>query len=207
MRLLLVRHGAASYFERQIVAGATGCTGLTVDGEAQALKLCRRLQTPGELPESAVLLSSPFARAMETAHILSPAFIDQVVHPEPGLEEMSVGVADGMSWTEFAEQFGYFDEKDEPDRIWAPQGESWNTFTHRVRGFLDRVCHDYEDTTVVAVTHGGVIDITMRELLGISSVGALASFFPSNTGITEWSFDGAWKLERYNDTSHLTSAT
>ena len=207
MRLLLVRHGAASYYERQIVAGAKGCSGLTDQGRAHALKLCRRLQKPGELPESATLLSSPFARAMETAHILSPAFVDQAVHPEPDLEEMSVGVADGMTWSDFALEFGEFDEKEHPDRIWAPEGESWNMFAQRVRGFLDRVCHGYEDTTVIAVTHGGVIDVTMRQLLGIPGVGTLASFFPSNTGITEWTFDGAWKLERYNDTSHLTSGT
>jgi probable phosphoglycerate mutase len=144
---------------------------------------------------------------METASIIAPAFANQVIRPEPDLEEMGVGVADGLSWSDFAEQFGYFDEKDEPDRIWAPEGESWNMFAERVRGFLDRVCHAYEDTTVVAVTHGGVIDITMRHLLGIPGVGTPASFFPSNTGITEWSFDGAWKLERYNDTSHLTSGS
>ena len=73
--------------------------------------------------------------------------------------------------------------------------------------FSIRIRTDYKDMTVVAVTHGGVIEVTMRELLGIPSLGALATFFPSNTGITEWSFEGAWKLERYNDTSHLTSGT
>lgn len=203
MRLMLVRHGAASYFERQIVAGATGCTGLTLDGESQAHKLVRRLQTPGELPDSAILLSSPFARAMETARILSPAFTDQAIYPEPDLEEMSVGVADGMSWTEFSEQFGYFDEKNHPDRIWAPEGESWNMFAQRVTSFLDRVRNGDKDRTIVAVTHGGVIDVSMRVLLGIPNTGTPATFFPSNTGITEWSFDGTWKLERYNDTAHL----
>lgn len=203
MRLILVRHGAASYFERQIVAGATGCSGLTLDGQKQSLKLCRRLQAPGELPESAILLSSPLARAMETARILSPAFTGKVIHAEPDLEEMRVGVADGMQWSEFESRFGYFDVKEQPDREWAPEGESWNLFTQRVREFLDRIRNDYKDRTVVAVTHGGVIDVSMRELLGIPRLGTVATFFPSNTGRTEWSFQASWKLECYNDTSHL----
>ncbi len=203
MRLILVRHGAASYFERQIVPGATGCSGLTLDGEAQALRLCRRLQAPGELPESAILLSSPLARAMETARILSPAFTDKLIHAEPDLEEMGVGVADGMQWSAFAAQFGEFEVKEQPDRMWAPEGENWNMFTHRVRGVLDRIRNDYKDRTVVAVTHGGVIEVSMRELLGIPSLGTPATFFPSNTGRTEWSYQGTWKLECYNDTSHL----
>ena len=203
MRLILVRHGAASYYERQIVASATGCTGLTDAGRDQARHLCRRLQAPGELPDSAVLLSSPFARAMETARLLAPAFPGRVIHAEPDLEEMSVGVADGLTWSDFETQFGYFEVLEEPDRRWAPEGESWDMFTQRVRAFLHRVRLDYRDKTVMAVTHGGVIDVSMRALLGIPNVAGLASMFPSNSGLTEWSFQESWKLERYNDTSHL----
>lgn len=205
MRLILVRHGAASYYEQQIVAGATGCTGLTPDGEAQAQRLRRRFQISGELPESTVLLSSPLARAMETARILAPAFANRVVDSDPGLEEMSVGIADGMTWAEFATQFEEFDVLHEPDRIWAPEGESWNMFTGRVEHFLERAQNQYKNQTVVAVTHGGVIDTSMRTLLGIPRTGASASFFPSNTGLTEWSFQDSWKLERYNDASHLST--
>jgi probable phosphoglycerate mutase len=205
LRLILIRHGSASYFERRIVAGATGCSGLTVEGQVQARKLCHRFQKPGELSDPVVVLSSPLARAMETARLLAPAFPGTDILPEPDLEEMSVGVADGMAWSEFSLQFGEFDVMAEPDRMWAPEGESWTMFTQRVRGFLDRVRHDYEDKTVVAVTHGGVIDLSMRELLGIPKTGTRASFFPSNTGLTEWSFQESWKLERYNDTSHLAT--
>ncbi|MGC4191853.1 MAG: histidine phosphatase family protein [Thermomicrobiales bacterium] len=148
----------------------------------------------------------PLARAIETARILAPAFAGNAILPEPELEETGVGIADGMTWAEFESRFGYFDERKEPDRIWAPGGESWNMFAHRIRAFLDRARSDYEDRTVVAVTHGGVIDVTMRVLLGIPNTGASASFFPSNTGLTEWSWtpQNSWHLERYNDTAHLT---
>jgi probable phosphoglycerate mutase len=205
MRLVLIRHGSASYFERQIVAGTTGCSGLTVEGQAQALKLCRRLQSPGALPESAILLTSPLARAIETARILAPAFTRADIRLEPDLEEMRVGVADGMSWSEFATAFGEFDVVAEPDRRWAPEGESWNMFTLRIREFLARAQCEYKGKTVIAVTHGGVIDVTMRELFGIPVMGSPASLFPSNTGLTVWSYHDSWKLECYNDTSHLAA--
>lgn len=205
MKLILVRHGAASYFEQQIIAGVTGCSGLTVEGQVQAQKLCHRFQASGELSDSVVVLSSPLARAMETARLLAPAFPGNDILAEPDLEEMAAGVADGMTWSEFALRFGEFDVMAEPDRTWAPEGESWNMFTQRVIGFLDRVRHDYKDKTVIAVTHGGVIDISMRELLSIPKAGTRASFFPSNTGLTEWSFHESWKLDRYNDTSHLAT--
>ena len=205
MRLILVRHGAAAYAELQVFAGATACPGLTEDGRTQARRLCQRFQRPGELPPEAILISSPFARAVETSRLLAPAFLSSTVVTEPGLEEMGIGIADGMSWADHAAQFGYFDEKQEPDRIWAPGGESWNLFRERVHGFLNRVRHEYDGRTVVAVTHGGVIDVTMRHLLGIPVTGALATFFPSNAGLTEWSWSAetSWKLERYNDTAHL----
>ncbi len=206
MRLLFVRHGAASYWEQQVIPGATGCPGLTPDGRNQAALLCTRLQSPGMLPESAVLLSSPLARAMETARLLSPAFPGNRIQADPDLEEMGVGIADGMRWSDFASQFGEFDVMEQPARVWAPGGESWNMFRERVLGFLDRVRSDDSDRTVVAVTHGGVIEVSMRVLLGIPNVGAPATFFPSNTGVTEWSFNGGWKLERYNDTSHLSTS-
>lgn len=205
MRLILVRHGWASYAEQQIFGGATGCSGLTEQGRVQAQKLCDRLQQREELPETALLLSSPLARAMETAHLLAPAFSATTIQPEPDLEEMGVGIADGMTWAEFASRFGYFDEKAAPDRLWAPEGESWNMFSRRVRGFLDRICADYPDETIVAVTHGGVIDVTMRELLGIPNNHASKPLNSNTTGLTEWSWsaDESWNLVRYNDTSHL----
>lgn len=154
MRLILVRHGAAAYFEQQIVPGITGCTGLTEMGRAQASRLFRRLQQPGELPDSAILICSPLRRAVETASILSPAFTDKQARPESDLEEMRAGIADGMSWADHATQFGQFDVRQEPDRLWAPEGESWNLFAQRIRGFLDRIQQEYVGQTVVAVTHG-----------------------------------------------------
>ncbi|MGC4104963.1 MAG: histidine phosphatase family protein [Thermomicrobiales bacterium] len=205
MRLILVRHGWASYAERRIFGGEKGCSGLTAQGRIQAQRLCDRLRNWEELPETALLFSSPLPRAMETAQLLAPAFAGHTIHREPALEEMGVGIADGMTWDEFESRFGYFDERAEPDRLWAPEGESWNMFRRRVCAFLDRVRSDHPDETVVAITHGGVIDVTMRELLGIPINHARMPLNSNTSGLTEWSWSGdaSWNLVRYNDTAHL----
>jgi broad specificity phosphatase PhoE len=93
----------------------------------------------------------------------------------------------------------------EPDRVFAPAGESWNSFHERVRRTLERVARDYEGQTVVAVCHAGVIMASMRVLLGIP-LGTRARLRPTNTGLTEWEHDASpdrWTLHSFNDASHL----
>ena len=55
----------------------------------------------------------------------------------------------------------------EPDRVFAPEGDSWMSFHDRVRGALDRLAREYTGQTVVAVCHAGVIMASMRLLLGV----------------------------------------
>lgn len=76
-------------------------------------------------------------------------------------------------------------------------------FLIRVRGFFDRVAQEFAGETVIAVTHGGFIEASLLEMFGIPRPGTGARLMPLNTGITEWSFDNAWTLVRYNDISHL----
>jgi len=77
-------------------------------------------------------------------------------------------------------------------------------FAIRVRGFFDRVAQEFAGNTVVAVTHGGFIEASLLEMFSIPRPGTRAKLMPLNAGITEWTFDDAWTLARYNDTGHLT---
>ena len=74
----------------------------------------------------------------------------------------------------------------EPDRPFAPGGDSWNGFHGRVAATLDRLAREYEGRTVVAVCHAGVIMASMRLLLGILHADISAQLRPTNTGLTEW---------------------
>jgi probable phosphoglycerate mutase len=204
VRLILVRHGDAYAGFHGVVGGQLGCTGLTLHGRAQAAALRDHLAASGRV-RADVLLASVLPRAIETASIIAPGLGLEISRQECDLCELHTGEADGLSWTEYAARYGSFDMEAEPDRVFAPAGESWNSFHERVRRTLERVARDYEGQTVVAVCHAGVIMASMRVLLGIPycSCGRLR---PTNTGLTEWEHDASldrWTLHSFNEASHL----
>jgi broad specificity phosphatase PhoE len=205
MHLILVRHGEAHAGFEGVIAGRTGCAGLTDRGRKQAEALRDHFAESGRI-RADVLLASVLPRAVETADIIAPGLGLEVHGHECDFCEVHTGEADGLAWTEYAARYGSFDMESEPDRLFAPAGESWNSFHERVRGALERVADDHAGQTVVLVCHAGVITAAMRVLLGLPLVGTGAQLRPTNTGLTEWEHDpslGRWSLHSFNETSHL----
>ena len=166
MRLILVRHGDAHAGFHGVIGGETGCTGLTDLGRAQAAALCEHLTTSGRV-RADVLLASTLPRAIETAEIIAPGLGLVIGAHERDLCEVFTGEADGLTWAEYGTRYGSFDMQAEPDRVFAPAGDSWNTFHERVHQTLLRFAEEYVGQTVVAVCHAGVIMASLRTLLGI----------------------------------------
>jgi probable phosphoglycerate mutase len=208
VRLVLVRHGDAFAGFAGVIAGRTGCSGLTDLGRRQAAALRDHLSSSSRI-QADVLLASELPRAIETASIIAPALGFERFDQSCDLCEIHTGEADGLPWTEYATRYGSFDMEAEPDRVFAPGGDSWNSFHERVRGMLDRIAQEYEDRTVVAVCHAGVIMASVRVLLGIPhSLRDGGQLRPSNTGLTEWEHDpvaGRWTLHAFNEATHLLS--
>lgn len=205
MRLVLVRHGDAHAGFHGVIGGPRGCTGLTDLGRAQADALRQHLADTDRV-RADVLVSSVLPRAIETADIIAPGLGLEVTARECDLCEIHTGEADGLEWTEYATRYGSFSMEEEPDRVFAPAGESWNSFHARVRGTLERLARDHEGQTVVAVCHAGVIMASLRVLLGIPHPGTGAQLRPVNTGLTEWEHDPVldrWSLHSFNDAAHL----
>lgn len=205
MRLILVRHGDAHAGFHGVIGGQSGCTGLTPLGRAQAEALRDHLVASGRV-RADVLLASVLPRAIETASIIAPGLGLDISGQECDLCEVHTGEADGLTWTEYAARYGSFDMEAEPDRVFAPAGESWNSFHERVQRMLERVARDYDGQTVVAVCHAGVIMASLRVLLDIPHLGARARLRPTNTGLTEWEHDPSldqWTLHSFNEASHL----
>lgn len=205
MRLVLVRHGDAHAGFHGVIGGPTGCTGLTDLGRSQAEALRDHLAATGRW-QADVLLASVLPRAVETATIIAPALGIEIRSHECDLCEVHTGEADGLTWAEYGDRYGSFDMEAEPDRVFAPEGESWNGFHDRVLGLLERLAAEHPDETVVAVCHAGVIMASMRTLLGIPHPGGRSQMRPSNTGLTEWEHDPVldrWTLHRFNDAGHL----
>lgn len=200
MRLLLVRHGESICGVNGVVGGPTGCTGLTELGLKQAEALRDRLVTEGFEPD--VVMSSTLPRAMQTADALAAAW-DLDVERDPDLREFDPGDADGMLWDEARERFGPFEVVEEPDRPFAPGGESLNAFRSRIARVLDRCAETHDGQTVVAACHGGPIFMSVITRFEIPRR-TTARMHPDFTSITEWErADGHWILHRFNDTAHL----
>jgi probable phosphoglycerate mutase len=209
MRLFLVRHGDAYAGFHGVIGGPRGCTGLTERGRRQAAALRDHLVASGRV-RADVLLSSVIPRAIETAEIIAPGLGIETFDRECDLCEVHTGVADGLEWAEWGVRYGSFDMEAEPDRVFAPEGESWNGFHERVEQVLDRLAQTYDGRTVVAVCHAGVIQASLRVLLGIERPYTGTRVAPTNTGLTEWGWEqqtGRWTLHSFNETIHLLPGT
>lgn len=205
MHLILVRHGEAHAGFHGPIAGRLGCRGLTAHGRRQAEALRDHLDASHRVRPD-VLLASVLPRAIETAEIIAPGVGLQIAGHHCDLCEVHTGEADGLDWAEYNVRYGSFDMEAEPDRIFAPAGESWNSFHDRVQLTLRRLADEYADRTVVAVCHAGVIMASVRILLGAGHQGAGAQLRPTNTGMTEWHHDPSldrWTLHTFNEASHL----
>jgi broad specificity phosphatase PhoE len=206
MRLILVRHGEAHAGFHGPIAGPTGCRGLTLLGRRQAEALRDHLAASGRV-RADVLLASVLPRAIETATIIGPGLGLEIADRDCDLCEVHTGEADGVDWADFESRFGAsFDMEAEPDRPFAPGGDSWNGFHERVRTTFARLAAEHADRTVVAVCHAGVIMASLRILLGIPDTRTSAHLRPTNTGLTEWEHVpdlGSWILRSYNEADHL----
>lgn len=200
--LYLVRHGESNVTVQKIVGGELTCTGLSPLGVRQAQALHDRLRDES-LPVDA-LVSSTLPRAVETAEALVPA-VGVALHVDPDLVEHRPGAADGCPFADFDRRFGLFDFRAEPDRPFAPGGESLRQFHERVMGALRRIEELYAGRSVMVVCHGGVIDVAFRDYL---SIGITSTFdlWTLNTSITEFVVSDKHprpQLRRYNDAAHL----
>jgi 2,3-bisphosphoglycerate-dependent phosphoglycerate mutase len=201
-RILLVRHAESNVTVNQVVGGELTCTGLSPLGLRQAERLRDRLLL--ERATADVLLSSPLPRARQTADIIGSA-LGAPIEFVPELEEHRPGEADGCPFVDFPERFGMFDFRAEPDRPFAPGGETLREFYDRVVALLGRIEDQHLGATIVAVCHGGVIDAAFRHYLSIGISGAF-DLWTLNTSLTEFAIakpGGRPQLRRYNDAAHL----
>ena len=207
-RLLFVRHGKAVVNESGMIGGPGTCTGLSDLGRRQAAALRDRLLAHPVAIDDVV--TSVLPRAIETAAVLAPALGGATATEHCDLCELHPGEADGLSWGEWYEKYG-FDPQVEVGREIAPGGESMLSFARRARGAVERVAAEHQGRSVALVVHGGVIVAATLHLLGfdesILESGSRSLWLePDNTSLTEWHRDvatGRWNLIRFNDAAHL----
>lgn len=158
VRILLVRHGESEGNQTRTFTHSPQVP-LTERGRAQARAAAERIAKEFRPVR---VLSSPFARARETAQIIADRLLLEV-EPDAVWREQSLGRLAGRPYDCVLE-----DPKFDPERTWAwrpPEGESLEDVKERIAPPLEALLSTgWEE--VVLVSHAGVMQAIWAHLTG-----------------------------------------
>lgn len=187
--IYLIRHGETDWNAMERIQGRTDIP-LNETGKRQAAASAAHLRASNW----DVLITSPLARAKETAEIIN-AELNLPLHEMDAFMERGFGQAEGMTLADRAAIF--------PNRIYPGQ-EEWEALTRRVLDGLASVHHNFPGRKVLLVSHGGVINAILSEL----SKGEIGSGKTklTNASISHIHFlEEQWQIRDFNLTDHLLS--
>jgi probable phosphoglycerate mutase len=196
---LLVRHGESTWNEEHRIQGQLDPP-LSKKGRLQAARLARRLARR----RLEGIYVSDLKRAVETAAPLAEA-TGLRAEPMAGLREVFLGEWEGLHTEELVARFpeAWARWTQEPNWDLVPGGESGAAFEARVGEALDLIFDHHAAGEVVVVTHGGVIQIALHQVVGRPSRG-LFPFRIANASITVLEKrNGRLTIDGVNDTGHL----
>ncbi len=201
--LVLIRHGVTAWNRERRFQGQTDIE-LDEEGLAQAALTGRRLAAW----QVDAVYTSDLSRARQTAEPIA-AVRGLPVHIEPRLRERHYGSFEGRTHEELerhqAEAWRRWRQR-EPDFVLPGGGESLRAFHARVAAALSELARAHRGQTVVAVTHGGVLDIVYRIATGMP-LEAPRGHDLLNASLNRIRWDGsAFSLVAWADVAHLAAA-
>lgn len=163
LEIYLLRHGETEWNIEGRLQGQKN-SALTARGREQAHHLGRTLAArlgPGSLS----MHVSPLGRACETAAILREYLSSAEPVLEPRLQEMTLGIWEGLTRAEVNARWNGVIGADSNAAWWflAPGGESYDHFRDRVRSWLAE-----QSGTIIAVSHGITTRMICGEYLGLT---------------------------------------
>ena len=153
-----------------------------------------RMQAKNSAPKVALgnwdlVLTSPLSRAVETAEIVSTMITGADFEVHELLLERSFGVAEGLTYEQWREQFGSLQH--------AEGAESIEDLTIRVEEMLQYLVNTYPGKRILAVSHGAFI----RRVINVVSNGELPHegdrFGNASLSVLAHSVDG-WRVVDFN---------
>ena len=150
------------------------------------------------------LYSSDLVRAMRTAELIGQAAGVEPV-AEIGLREIALGAWQGKTREELIDEYPdlWARWSREPDWDIVPGGEGAGPFALRVAATLERIRERHPHGDVVCVTHAGVIQVAVLEVVGRGSRGTFP-FMIENCSLTVIQRSGRRTVvTAVNDTCHL----
>lgn len=180
MKIIITRHGETDWNTRKIIQGSTD-TPLNAAGLQQAEALAETLS--GDSWHIQHIYTSRLIRALDTAQIVANR-LKLPCTVLNGLEEMSLGQWEGLSWKEVTERYpqhySLWHEKRRHTR--TPDGESYQNVLVRFHGALKKVSACGLDEVLV-VTHSANI-MTLLSYLNQTPFHEMVNRYkPQNTAL------------------------
>jgi len=201
LNLILVRHGETDWNHEQRIQGQLDIP-LNKNGTEQARAVFNKLKRE---PIDAIF-SSDLTRAIETVAPFKQLGFS--ITPDSNLRERSLGMLEGLSVKEavklMPEDLRAFQTR---SYVVTPKNsEPMSAFEKRVRMFLSKIFEIYKRGNILAVTHGGVIDVVWRIANNILPTD------PVKPTVTNGSIhrlqlinNGAIVIKNFNDVDHMKS--
>jgi probable phosphoglycerate mutase len=199
-RLILIRHGETEWNREGRIQGYHADSPLTDNGRAQARQLAARMA--GEGPFS--LHSSDSGRARQTATPMAAALGLDIAY-DAALRERDYGVFEGRTYGELEREHpeAYRKFRSRDPAYAPPGGESGVQFRDRIMAALERVAVASRGGRAVVVTHGGVLGVAYRHIVG-TPPDSKRDYVLHNASINRIVCSGGrWSLESWGDVAHL----
>lgn len=163
LRLYLIRHGEVEGAEAGRLLGRTDAP-LSDRGREQSRQLAEFLATE----RLTSVYSSDLLRARTMADTIARR-CNLEVHESSAWREIDMGEWEGRTFAAlYGEAQGLVAQLfNDPARFVYPHGESFPSFTARVRGALDQLLKTHESSNIALITHGGVCRVIIGDALGM----------------------------------------
>ena len=201
-RFCLIRHGETDWNAEKRVQGQIDID-LNAAGEAQARAIAEGLREQ----VFAAVYSSDLLRAWNTAQI-AMAGRQIAVSPASILRERDFGVLQGLTAAEasLVNPVAHRHHQARTSDYACENGESLLAFSARVMVGLTALAARHRGETVLAFTHGGVLDVVYRAATG-RALDVPRDFLLSNAALNWLDYrDGSWQLIAWADRRHLQAA-
>lgn len=209
--LLLVRHGVTDWNREGRFQGHMDPP-LADAGRRQAELLGERLAHGGRSPQ--LIVASPLGRALQTAELVAARLASgghrATLVSDRRLMEIGQGDWEGRTHAELAVQDAerYHAWRTSGTDLQPPNAEPIEDAYHRVSELLDELLPAEEVACVCLVSHGGTLRLVARRLLELSvartwEIDLDNASLSHLTSIDDGTGVAGWRLERWNDVSHL----
>lgn len=196
----MVRHGETDANVNDIIQGQTDVP-LNSNGLRQAQCVGRRLKDYS----FDAIYSSDLSRAMVTAGYIANG---RNIIPTSQLREWNLGAWEGKSINRVAAEFPEEHKLFKADSIYfrPTSGESTREFRDRAADFLSRIVQNHAGQTVLCVTHGGFLRMTLLNIMNMEKYPARARTDNTSVSCFRTTDSGnSWQLITWNDASHLNN--